>query len=136
MKHLLLAILVLLFALLTAACNAFSSEPPPPQSSAPAQPSASTGTVAEPSTACNSRLFGKLTNTATNKTTGNASIQVSSAGKTIKTITDRNGMYGFLGLCAGEYAITYTPPEGTPITRPDKVKLDGTQPFKLDLTYK
>ncbi len=128
MKRLMLAMVVLAFAALAAACNAFSSAPTPTK--APAV------TLPAPVGACNARLSGKLTNTATNKMTPNAAIEISTAGKTIKTLTDPNGLYGFAGLCAGEYAVKFTPPGAQAIAHPDKVNLDGTKPVKLDLSYK
>lgn len=60
-------------------------------------------------------------------------VEIKAGSKTIKTVTDANGLYGFAGLCAGEYAMTITPPGGKPIVNPNRVALDGSNPVKVDL---
>ncbi len=142
---------VLLVALLATACDLIpgfgnsSEQPPasnPPSANPPAPtsaanpPAAGQATLPVPAGGCQSRLWGKVTNTANGQSPANVSIEVASSGKSYKTVTDPNGLYGFAGLCAGDYALSLTPPGGKPIANPNPVKLDGTQPVKVDLNYK
>ncbi len=133
MKRQTLVLVVLVLAVLASGCDAFSSAPPP---APPAPPGTGSGSAPAPAPVCNSRLWGKMTNTTTKTSPGNAAIQISSGTKTVKTITDPNGLYGFAGLCAGEYTITFTPPGAKEIVHPDKIKIDGQQPIKVDLNFK
>ncbi|MBI4790157.1 MAG: carboxypeptidase regulatory-like domain-containing protein [Chloroflexi bacterium] len=135
MKRLLFVVVLLLVALLSVACDAFSPAPPADQSPPPAGPTGQSS-LPVPVGNCQSRLWGKVTNAATGQSPANVAIEVVSGGKTFKTVTDPNGLYGFAGLCAGEYAMTLTPPGGKGIPNPNKVTLDGAQPIKVDLTYK
>ena len=57
-------------------------------------------------------------------------------GKSYKTITDPGGLYGFAGLCAGEYVMTLTPAGAGAIKNPNRVKLDGAASVKVDLPYR
>ena len=76
------------------------------------------------------------TNTATNLPPTNAAIEIVREGKSYKTITDPGGLYGFAGLCAGEYAMTLTPAGAGAIKNPNRVKLDGAASVKVDLPYR
>jgi hypothetical protein len=139
MKRTAIAIVLLVVAVLAAACDTFLSPQP---SNSPQAPVANTlaapgqATLPVPVGACQSRLWGKVTNAATGKSPANVAVEISSSGKTFKTVTDANGLYGFAGLCAGEYAMSLTPPGGKPIPNPNPVKLDGKQVQQVDLPYK
>lgn len=85
---------------------------------------------------CNSRLGGKITNVGTDQPTANVAVEVKAGGKAIKTVTDNNGLYGFAGLCAGEYVMTITPPGGSTISNPNTVTLNGSDPVKVNLPYR
>lgn len=142
-----LALALFLMMLLSVGCDAFSSEPAQP-ASPPAPPapkatandpgptrSVSTAAASPSAVACQSRLWGQVTNTTTGKGPGNLTIQVAGAERQLKTITDGNGQYGFAGLCSGEYAITLFPPSGKPVSN-WKANLDGSKTARVDLTYK
>ena len=123
--------------LAAAGYNAFSSRgaPPAPPALAGITPIAISSDALPPS-ACQSRLWGKVTNTATNLPPTNAAIEIVREGKSYKTITDPGGLYGFAGLCAGEYAMTLTPAGAGAIKNPNRVKLDGAASVKVDLPYR
>lgn len=132
-----LCVVLLLAATLSAACDAFSSASPASQSQTPAKTQAVGQTpLPVPVGDCQSRLWGKITNATNGQSPPNVAVEVVNGGKTFKTVTDPNGLYGFAGLCAGEYSMSLTPPGGKPISNPNKVTLDGSQPVKVDLTYK
>lgn len=138
MKRAVLVIVLLVLALLSVACDVFSSlagEPPPPveEPTAPA-PSAATP-LPLPVGACQSKLSGKVVNSANNQPTANVTIEIVSGAKTIKTTSDPNGLYGFAGLCAGEYTISVTPPGGKAQPGP-KITLDGSKAVRADLSFK
>ncbi len=153
-RSVVLLVCILLVALLATGCDLIPgfgpSEPPqgnppsgnppsanPPSGNPPANPpAAGQATLPAPASGCQSRLWGKVTNTANGQSPANVSIEVVSGGRSFKTITDSNGLYGFAGLCSGEYALSLTPPGGKPIQNPNTIKLDGTQPVKVDLNYK
>ncbi len=145
-----LLVCVLLIALLATGCDLIpgfgnseptpASNPPaakPPAATPPANPpAAGQATLPAPAGGCQSRLWGKVTNTANGQSPANVSIEVVSGGQSFKTVTDANGLYGFAGLCAGDYTLSLTPPGGKVIPNPNPIKLDGTQPVKVDLNYK
>ncbi len=110
----------------------FSSAPPEEQT--PGEPTVQP-TLPAPVGACQAKLTGKVTNTTTGQSPANVVVEITSAGKTIKTITDPNGLYGFAGLCAGDYAVNVTPPNGKAQPGP-QVPLDGAKAVKQDLTFK
>ena len=139
MKRAVFVMLLILVALLSVACDALAPAPSGDPSTPPsANPPGPTGqsSLPVPVGNCQSRLWGKVTNTATGQSPANVAIEVVSGGKTFKTVTDPNGLYGFAGLCGGEYSMTLTPPGGKAIPNPNKVTLDGAQPVKVDLAYK
>jgi len=141
MKRTAIILALLLVAVLAVGCDAFSSaqpsdQPQPPPAGANSPAPSGQATLPVPAGACQSRLWGKVTNATTGKTTANVAVEVTSSGKTFKTVTDANGLYGFAGLCAGDYAMSLTPPGGKPIPNPNPVKLDGKQVQQVDLPYK
>lgn len=141
MKRFVLFVACMLVALLVVACDSLlnSSQSPgnPPAGNPPANPSAAgQSTLPAPASTCQSRLWGKVTNTTNGQSPANVAVEVVTGGKTFKTVTDSNGLYGFAGLCAGDYALSLTPPGGKAIPNANAVKLDGSQPVKVDLTYK
>lgn len=145
-----LLVCVVLVALLATACDLIPGLGPsqapttsplpanPPAGNPPVSnpPAAGQSTLPAPASACQSRLWGKVTNTANGQSPANVSIEAVSGGKSFKTVTDANGLYGFAGLCSGDYALSLTPPGGRGIQNPNTVKLDGTQSVKVDLNYK
>lgn len=146
MKRTALLLALLSIAVLATGCGIFEAIFPPSSSDqslpspsgqpASKPPAAGQATLPAPASACQSRLWGKVTNTANGQSPANVSIEVVSAGKSFKTVTDSNGLYGFAGLCSGDYALSITPPGGKAIPNPNSIKLDGTQPVKVDLSYK
>ncbi len=140
MKRISLIVLLLIIALLVVACSSTDSASPEPPSSQPPgqQPTLSTQTTPPaPAGNCQSRLDGKVVNTATNQSPANVTVEISSASFKAKTFTDNNGLYGFFGLCAGEYTIAITPPNSKTAQSGPKVTLDGTNKrVKFDLSYK
>jgi flagellar basal body-associated protein FliL len=90
-----------------------------------------------PAGACQTRLQGKITNSATGQATANVIVNIQSGSSKAETKTDNNGLYGFAGLCAGKYTLTITPPGGKPIASPNPVSLDGSNTTsKVDLPFK
>jgi hypothetical protein len=135
MKRLLIGTL-LLVAVLSTGCDLFSSQsgdqaqPAPAAKKSPVNP-----TLALPANTCQSRLDGRITNNASKLPPADVVVEVASGDKKLQTKTDKNGMYGFAGLCAGQYAVSITPPNGSRKADVSKVSLDGTKPTKLDLAY-
>ena len=146
MKRLLLIVILLVLATTLVACDLFASsqptEPPqpPPQQPQPTQPSAPSAPTGQsqpipPTGACQSRLWCKVANTA-GQPAPNAAVEIAGASFKGKAVADASGTYGFAGLCAGEYSVTVTPPNGKPQPVADKARLDGTQMLKMDLSFK
>jgi len=109
--------------------------PPAPQ--AENTPVPSQATLPVPVGACQSRLVGKITNSATGQATANVIVNIEGGPSTAQTKTDTNGLYGFAGLCAGKYTLTITPPGGKPAANPNPVTLDGSNAMtKVDLAFK
>ncbi len=138
MKSVLIGAL-LLVAILSTGCDLFSSQPRE-QEKAPEPTSAlSTGsakaTLALPASTCASRLGGRITNKASLKPPENAVVEIAGSGKKYEAKTDANGLYGFAGLCAGQYTVSFTPPGGSRQADVSRVTLDGANASKLDLTY-
>jgi len=138
MKRVLFALSLFVLAALLTACELFPSEQPPEEF----QPAAaSTPTPSQPNTppvptgACRARLWGKVTNATTGQAAANVTVEIAGGTLKGKTITDANGLYGFDGLCAGEYTLTITPPNGKPQPGP-KATTDGTKQVKVDLSFK
>ncbi len=136
MKRLLIGTL-LLVAVLSTGCNLFSSqpseqaqEPTPPPGASPAK-----ATLALPASTCQSRLDGSITNKASKLPPANVLVEIASGDKKLQAKTDKNGLYGFAGLCAGQYAVSMTPPGGNRKADVSKVSLDGANASKLDLNY-
>ncbi len=145
MKQMAMILALLAVVALAAACNAFSSS----NGEVPVAPAASTSapgpaqttlpapaTLPVPAGACQSRLWGKITNATTGQAPANVAVEIESGGRKFKTVTDTNGLYGFAGLCAAEYSMTITPPGGKALANPNKINLDGKQTTKVDLSYK
>ncbi|MDE3090006.1 MAG: carboxypeptidase regulatory-like domain-containing protein [Chloroflexota bacterium] len=136
MKRMAMILALLTVAVLADACDAFSS----PTSEPPVAPAATTpvpATVPVPVGACQSRLWGKITNATTGQAApAKTTVEVESGNRKFKTETDGTGLYGFAGMCAGEYTMTITPPGGKPLPNPNKVSLDGKQATKVDLSFK
>ncbi len=131
-RYVLLALLLVL-ALVTGACSSDSQEQPPE----PAQPTVAPGlTLPAPTGNCQSRLWGKVVNTANNQSPPNVTVEVASGNFKGKTITDNNGLYGFFGLCAGDYTVSITPPNAKASQPGPKVTLDGAKQVKVDLSYR
>lgn len=131
-----MAVPSVILALLSAACNAAGSplpnqllptNPPPVPLTAPA--SLRLG-------ACQSRLFGKVINATTHQSPPNVTIEITAGSLKAKTVTDANGLYGFAGLCAGNYNMAITLPGGKPMVASSPITLDGTEPVKQDLSFK
>lgn len=138
----LLAFLVLLLVASAIGLVVFLSSPSQSADQATPVPQAQNTSSADktslpvPSGACQSRLWGKITNATTGQAPANTTVDVDSGGRKFKTVTDANGLYGFAGMCAGDYTITVTPAGGKPTVDPNKVTLDGKQQNKVDLSFK
>ena len=138
MKRILLALFLFTLATLVAACDLLPSEQPAQQpqggaasATTPSQPNP----ASVPLSACRSRLWGKVTNATTGQAPANVIVEIAGAALNGKTTTDANGLYGFDGLCAGDYTLTLTPPNGKPQPGP-KTTIDGTKQVKVDLSFK
>lgn len=138
MKRILLALFLLTLAILVVACDLLPADqpaqPPPgdaPSATTPSQPN----TPPVPTGACRARLWGKVTNATTGQAPANVIVEIAGGALNGKTTTDANGLYGFDGLCAGDYALTITPPNGKPQPGP-KTTIDGTKQVKVDLSFK
>jgi ABC-type oligopeptide transport system substrate-binding subunit len=138
MKKISLIVLLLIVASLVVACSSSESPGEQPQQPPAQQPTLPTQTTPPaPAGNCQSRLDGKVVNTATNQSPANVTVEIASASFKAKTFTDNNGLYGFFGLCAGEYTISITPPNSKTAQSGPKVTLDGTNKrVKFDLSYK
>ncbi len=137
MKSVLIGAL-LLVAMLSTGCDLFSSQSREEKVQEPtsARPTgAAKATLALPASTCASRLGGRITNKASVKLPENVVVEIAGNGKKYEAKTDQNGLYGFAGLCAGEYAVSFTPPGGSRQADVSRVKLDGANASKLDLTY-
>lgn len=138
MKRIFIFAAIFMLAALTAACssNADTDQTAPQQPPA-AQPTlGAQATLPAPVGNCQSRLWGKVENSATKQSPPNVTIEVASANFKGKTVTDNNGLYGFFGLCAGEYTVSITPPNAKTSQPGPKVSLDGAKQVKFDLSYK
>jgi hypothetical protein len=82
---------------------------------------------------CQSRYWGKVTG-ATPSVKGLVVVLEGSNG-TLKTELDPNGLFGFAGLCAGDYAVSLQV-AGKDMPMPNRVKLDGKNAIQQDLAYK
>jgi hypothetical protein len=142
MKRTAIVIALLVVAVLAAACDAFLPSQPTDQASPPTPQAENTPVPAltslpVPVGACQARLQGKITNSATGQATANVIVNIQSGSSTAETKTDNNGLYGFAGLCAGKYTLTITPPGGKPAPAPNPVTLDGSNIMtKMDFAYK
>jgi hypothetical protein len=135
MKQLLIGTLLLIAALVTA-CDLLSSQQgDQPSADSPSSSEASPGTAPLLPSTCQSRLGGKVSNSASVRPPENVAVEIASSGKTLRAKTDKNGLYGFAGLCAGQYAVSITPPGGARKPDVSKVSIDGASPAKLDLKY-
>jgi protocatechuate 3,4-dioxygenase beta subunit len=88
-----------------------------------------------PTGQCQSKLLGRVVD-ANGQPAKGAIIDIKSGNFTGKTLSDDNGLYGFAGLCAGNYSFTVTlsgqpakPVAGT-------AALDGANSNRMDLTVK
>ena len=140
MRKLFGLVVLLLLAVLIAGCSDSSAvtpdQPPPDQPPAVQPTAAAAGTLPAPVGNCQSRLTGKVVNTSNNQSPPNVSIEIASGNTKAKTVTDNNGLYGFFGLCAGEYTVSITPPNAKAAQPGPKVSLDGAKQVKFDLSYK
>jgi hypothetical protein len=137
MKSLLIGAL-LLVAMLSAGCDLFSSRPGEEKAQEPTSALKTNpvkATLALPASTCASRLGGRITNKASLKLPENVVVEIAGNGKKYEAKTDPNGLYGFAGLCAGQYAVSFTPPGGSRKADVSRVTLDGANASKLDLTY-
>ncbi len=134
--------LILITLLLAAGIVGCSSDQPAPDQPDPQAPPAtqptlaSKGTLPAPVGNCQSRLWGKVENSTNKQSPPNVSVEVASVNFKGKTLTDNNGLYGFFGLCAGEYTVSITPPNAKASQPGPKVSLDGAKQVKFDLSYK
>ncbi len=139
MKRILIIVLLLILAVLSVACDAFSSaqptdQPPLPQLATPGT-GGQTAAPPPPAGSCQARLWGKIVN-ASGQARPNSQVDIVSRNFKAKTVADANGLYGFAGLCAGDYSITVTPQGGQAQPMPNKVTLDGSKQVKVDLQTK
>jgi hypothetical protein len=136
MKRLLIGTL-LLVAVLSAGCALLSSQPSEQVQEPTPAPRGSPvkATLALPASTCQSRLDGRITNNASKLPPTNVLVEIASGDKKLQTKTDQNGLYGFAGLCAGQYAVSITPPGGNRKADVSKVSLDGANAAKQDLKY-
>ncbi len=137
MKQLLIGML-LLIAVLATGCDLFSSQPSdqaPPDSPQSSKVSPGQATLPLPASTCQSRLGGKVTSSTDKRPPPNVLIEIAASNKKLQVKTDNNGLYGFAGLCAGQYSVSITPPGGARKADVSKVSIDGSNPAKLDLKY-
>jgi hypothetical protein len=136
MKQLLIGLL-LLIAVISTGCDLFSSQPSDQarDSGRPAKVDQVPATLALPAGACQSRLGGKLSSNTGKQQPVNVVVEIVSGNKKLQAKTDKNGLYGFAGLCAGQYAVSITPPGGARKSDVSRIALDGSNPAKLDLSY-
>ncbi len=136
MKQLLIGML-LLIAVLSTGCDLFSSQPSdqPQDSGSPPKADQAKATLPVPAGTCQSRLGGKITSTASKKPPVSVVVEIASSNKKLQAKTDANGMYGFAGLCAGQYAVSITPPGGARKPDVSRVSVDGSNAAKLDLSF-
>lgn len=138
MKHILFLLTFAVIATFTVGCSLYSLDEPQPQGQPqPTMQSAPTQSIGNlpPPGPCQARLWGKVTNDK-GQTAANITVDIATGSFKAKTATDSNGLYGFAGLCAGEYTFNVTPPNGKPQPAGDKTPLDGGKQVKVDLTYK
>ncbi|MBI3913856.1 MAG: carboxypeptidase regulatory-like domain-containing protein [Chloroflexi bacterium] len=137
MQKLFMPVVLLLLVALIAGCSDSPPDQPQPDQPPAAQPTAAVaGTLPAPVGNCQSRLTGKVVNTGNNQSPPNVTIEIASGNTKAKTVTDNNGLYGFFGLCAGEYTVSITPPNAKASQPGPKVSLDGAKQVKFDLSYK
>ena len=143
MKRLVIVSLLIVVVSMLIGCQAFSSaeptQPPPPPAGAtqPAatKPAGTAPTIPPAAGKCQSRLWGKVTATG-GAIKPNATIDIVAGNFKAKTQTDANGLYGFAGLCAGEYSLSATPQGGAAQAWPNKIPVDGANEVKLDVQVK
>ena len=80
-------------------------------------------------------LWGKVTSDK-GQSGPNIAVDITNGSFKAKTVTDANGLYGFAGLCAGEYTFNVTPPNGKAQPAGNKTPLEGGKQIKVDLVYK
>ncbi len=137
MKQLLIGTL-LLIALVSTGCDLFSSQSgaqAPQGARRPAKADQTQATLALPAGTCQSSLGGTLTSKTGKQPPANVLVEIASSNKKLQTKTDKNGMYGFAGLCAGQYALSITPPGGARKADVSRISIDGSNPAKLDLSF-
>ncbi len=137
MKRVLFVLTLLIVATAAAGCSLLSSDLPQdqnPPTQNPVNPAPRpSGNVPAPAGACQARLWGKVTN-AQGQSGAKIVVDIANGSFKAKTETDANGLYGFAGLCAGEYSFNVTPPNGKAQPTGSPTKLDGsTQVKKLRL---
>jgi hypothetical protein len=80
---------------------------------------------------CQSRFWGKVVASTTKDT----QVVVSADGKTLQTVPDSSNLFGFAGLCSGDYTVTVSI-GGKAQAMPNHVKLDGKNTVQQDVTYR
>jgi hypothetical protein len=144
MKRLSILVLMLVVVALLMGCQSFSSAdptqapPPPASSSQPAatKPAGTGPTIPPAAGKCQSRLWGKVTAATGGAIKPNTTIDIASGTFKAKTQTDANGLYGFAGLCSGDYTLSATPQGGAAQAWPNKIPVDGANEVKLDVPVK
>lgn len=137
MKQLLIGML-LLIAVLSTGCELFSSQPSdqaPEKSGNPSKAEQGKATLPLPASTCQSRIAGKITTSKSKQAPVGVLIEIVAGTKKLQAKTDANGLYGFAGLCAGQYSVSITPPGGARKADVTQVSLDGANLAKLDLNY-
>jgi len=106
-----------------------------PSSTVSAQGQATAVPPAPSTGKCQSKLSGRVTDAAGTLAKG-AVIDVKSGSFTAKTLSDDNGLYGFAGLCAGNYGFTVTLTGQPAKALTTTAKLDGSNTLRTDLVVK
>jgi hypothetical protein len=63
-------------------------------------------------------------------------VEIKGEGWNARTLSDANGLYGFAGLCAGQYTMTVVPPSGATAGESQTVTVDGSNMVRLDLVFR
>lgn len=141
---------------LSAACSTSPASPTParletsnpsapetqPQATTPAESGASTPRATAtrppagpPVSECQTRLWGNLTD-AKGSPAPNLKLTLKGGASDHITISDAGGLYGFAGLCAGDYTVSVVLANDSTQDLPEKIKLDGSASVKQDLNLK
>jgi Carboxypeptidase regulatory-like domain len=126
--------LVLILSLLATGCVTTiqpTTSPPSPNATAVQVQSANTP-QAPAQGKCQSKLLGHVVD-ANGALAKGAVIDIKSGSFTAKTLSDDNGLYGFAGLCAGEYGFTVTLSGKSPKALSATATVDGANTVQTDL---